>query len=414
MISENNNNNEAMKIPQTTHFMSRYSLKTRKNDIISPPGPGDSGLAIPFDAAAMAHVYKIWTGADQAPWMMRGQQPQKNPTISQKRSGQGNALCRLNRDVSQALLSALTPEQEGQMIPFSGKTVNLKCGTKAAPQIRLVVVFWSPSYWAAVGQSILEEDSSENSMVNLIQRFMKKHKVDVILSIAYVLPRWVQKNDLEDEQPPRKNNSATSSMAFPSKFVTTAPASLAYGLWQLGLVSCMLCPDIIISTSGDVARMVGCTGGMEVSSVCTEKAKGIVGTLQNLRRDAADTLPTIHRDLTRLTGQAAASGKQNTCHLKHPRHHKKPGVHHLRCPHPYLLTRDLEPMKPNDALRQRDDQACFVSVMKNLAEIATAAATTTTNHSAPAITKTSFLSYRHHHQAEPKHKKPKPPKLFNI
>ena len=374
-------NNEGMPPPQTIHLMSRYSLKHRKNDITSPPGPG-SGMVIPFDAIAMARVYKTWTGSDRVPWMLQQQKNANTPLcIAPSRACQGNALYRLNKDIGKALLSALSPEQEGQMIPFSGKTVNLKCGTTGAPQIRLVVVFWSPSYWTATGQSIMEEDSSENNMVNLVRRFMKKHKVDVILSIAYVLPRWVQQqNDPEDEPRIKCTNS---SMSFPSKFVTTAPASLAYGLWQLGVVNCMLCPDVIMSTSGDVARMVGCTGGMEVESVCTEKAKGVVGTLPSLRRDAVSTLPTIHRDLARLTGHG-------TCHLKHPSHRSQAAVQHLRCPHPYLLTRDLDPLQPDDALRQRDDQACFVSVMKSLADIASA-----TSYS-PTTTK-----------GEPKHKKQK-------
>jgi len=401
-ISENNN--EAMAAPQTTHFMSRYSLKHRKNDITSPPGPGN-GITTPFDAIAMARVYKNWTGSDHVPWMPRQQHEGADDTpvpATSSRTSQGNALYRLNRDISTALLNALSPEQEGQMIPFSGKTVNLKCGN--ASKIRLLVVFWSPSYWAATGQSILEEDSSENNMVNLIRRFMKKHNVDVILSIAYVLPRWIQtQND-----PPRKKTVANSSntMAFPSKFLTTAPGTLAYGLWQLGALTCMLSPDAVMSTSGDVARMVGCTGGMEVDSVCTEKAKAVVGSLQSLRRDAVSKLPTIHRDLVsqrrnlRLChgskGSLARLTGHNICHIKHPNHSNQAATQHLRCPHPYLLTRDLDPLQPNDALRQRDDQACFVSVMKNLADIATArssSATTTT-------TTTTTLG-------EPKHKKQK-------
>lgn len=377
-----NDNNEVIRPPQTIHFMSRYSLKHRKNDdLISPPEAEGDGITIPFDARAMARVYKTWTGSDQVPWMPR-QVPQtpKNATIPTTRSGQGNALYRLNHDVGTALLSALTPEQEGQMIPFSGKTVHLKCGGGGASQIRLVVVFWSPSYWAATGQSILEQDSSENSMVNLIRRFMKKHRVDVILSIAYVLPRWIQQqSESENDQHSQKPQS-TSSMAFPSKFVTTAPASLAYGLWQLGLLTCMLRPDVVISTSGDVARMVGCTGGMEVGSVCNEKAKGVVNSLQNLRRDTVSTLPTIHRDLARLTGHS-------TCHLKHPSRRSQAAVQHLRCPHPYLLTRDLDPLQPDDALRQRDDQTCFVSVMKSLAEIAIATSCSVTATGEPKLKK---------------------------
>lgn len=222
--------------PEVVHLVSQASQGRRRTQSMRI-GDKMAEVPVPPDATEMAQVYCWWTSQGTAPWLAAaGKQPpggkargrraaagKKKATSAQglppqiRRSMQGNQLNRLWNDTRMAIERASSQDGWSQMHPFVGKTLDLKCGVVTAEagrvgHLRAAMVFWSPTYLAADKGSLSIRGSNECMMRDLVERFMQKHKVDLTLSVTYVMPRWAKDPDGQT-----------------SNFDHTPPAALAYG-----------------------------------------------------------------------------------------------------------------------------------------------------------------------------------------
>lgn len=384
--------------PEVVHMVSMQTNRNkrgRQGSMAPPPPPRRSSSdaaqpPIPADAAAVADVFCWWTGYGRAPWMLhnnRADTKKGEPTApkkrgraraattgkkkksagKRKRTRTGNALFRLDRDMYLALRDA---SKRFPMIPFAGKTIELRASQGSVgetPHIRVVAVLWAPSFLAAKRQSISIRGSSEHGLVQLLDNFMQRQAVDVTLTVAYVLPRWVKA--------PQPVSSGLAHNKVPSKFTRTPPAALAYGAWQLGMRICMLRPHMVLSTSADVARVVGCTGGLDVASLCTEQGKRAISEMPvlpipkgNDQEPLVVELPCILRPVQSLTDpQAPPRTLRFPPKLRRGVPRTAP-IQHMRCPHPYQMTKPIK--GPEDGPQRQAARQWFAIAMAKLARVA--------------------------------------------
>lgn len=362
-----------------------------------PPVPTIDPVAlIPAEAAAIADVYTWWTGAGKAPWMIesrvqplqllnrhgerrrlkskgsKGKSKKKNKVLPvSRRTTVGNALYRLNSDLSLSL-SAL-----GDCIPFCGKTVTIQ-GCDPHPfdpsrALRLMVVFWSPSKLVATQKTLHILQSSEGKMMTLLEARLQKEAFPTVVTVTYLLPRW--KSDLSA----RMRESLGSDVQKPkNKYMATPPSNLAWGAWQLGIRVCLLRPHAVLSTSADLARILGCTGGLDVIGLCTPEGKRAIFEMPPPAREPppsedistlSDQATTVHRKVLNLNKSSAPAVM-----LRHPERGET--FYHLRCPHPYILTR--KPLTDQEVANQVSDRNWFNRLLDRLVRIGQNCIDTTT------------------------------------
>lgn len=334
----------------------------------------------PADALAVVPVYRWWTGQGLPPWIPKNQ-PQQNEwqevlnyrfrrhrNKRRKRNGDEcdtpitNALLSFTNDLRLVVHQALP-----RSIFYAGATIRIQTDNQLLraghEPLRVAAVFWSPSKIVARNHSTNIRGSSENQLKNLLENsLLRQHQINLDLSIVYVMPRWI---------PTRRTSSSQQS----SKFLQTPAASLAWGVWQLGLRLCMLRPHVILTTSTDVARVIACTEGMRVQHIATETSKATLyrlpaplqePTSQNL--DECVLRHRIERIVINLKDPAAPPRT-----LQHPPPKPIRGLcphklYHLRLPHPFLLTKPVHDER--EQKHQQASRAWFLRTMERLVALA--------------------------------------------
>ena len=263
----------------------------------------------PVDAAAVAEVYQWWTEKGRAPWMPENEKPiqilnRRNlRRIHLKQRAQNgirsSPLSALNMDLALTIGSALP-----QSIPYFGETILIRAASAntrkvtATTAFRVMVVFWSPTYIAAKRKSVKVKNSSEGQLVQLLEQWFLRFYPNVLLTVAYVVPRWIKKTgsfghfsnipkqgsigvsqsrqeqidaatyqpvpfSQQDEAGTTTTTTTTTVLKYRTKFMETHPSVMSYGLWQLGLRVVFTKPHLILSTNADVARVISCTNSMD-------------------------------------------------------------------------------------------------------------------------------------------------------
>ena len=404
----------------STHVVSRQSQAQDHQRQGAPPVPGtDPSALIPAEAAAVADVYTWWTGKGRAPWMIgpqaqaiqvlnrharRRDQKSKRAALRKKKRGNpadptattsthgtlpsgmrrtttGNALYRLDSDLSLSIAAV------SKHIPFCGKTMEIQSqdGPPLDPKtaFRVVLLFWAPTKLVAAQRSLRIAGSSESTLIRMLDTHLRQQAFSTILTVVYLLPRW--ENNLD------KAVVAQGGARSKNKFMAAPPSVLAYGLWQLGLRLCLLKPHVIVSTNTNLARVVGCTGGLDVSCLCTPEGKKAVFDMPVPAREPSVSEPCSLQPPT--TAAAAVVGEdpeqkrdwEATClkapiqrtvlnlkkpsappvQLKHPG--RGDALYHLRCPHPFLLTR--KPRDQQEVANQVSDRGWFRRTIDRLVAI---------------------------------------------
>lgn len=367
----------------------------------------------PDEALTTAVVYQWWTGEPDplaAPWI---QADKENTSLTPadlsrhpmgSRSARGNAIARLDADLCRAI-------QRGNpnCLPFCGKTEILGNHKNGTPPMRLMLVFWAPSRLTALRQNLHISGTGEEEILDRLDRLLLSKNLGAVVTVAYLLPRWAPPPSAYDpttcgttgrlisefRRPPRTGVEApgaghSTRNGRISKLKSTHPSLLSYGVWQLGLRICLTRPQAIISTNADLARIVAHTAGLDPRHLCTESARQVVAGLpppprepvlepatiqvhfnsdevkidprepqrRGLEQCAWNPKTTIQRrviDLNRLPKQ------QKSITLKHT------PTHHLRMPHPFLLTR--QPRDAQDHAALRADTAWFFGAVDLLVEL---------------------------------------------
>jgi len=320
------------------------------------------------------------------------------------RSACGNAMARLDADLRRA-----TQRGNPNSLPFCGTTEIVGNHKNGTPPMRLMLVFWTPSRLAALRQSLHIPATGEAEVLDRLDRLLLSKNLGAVVTVAYLLPRWAPPPSAYDpatcgttgrlisefRRPPRTGVEApggggAGKNGRVSKLQSTHPAVLSYGVWQLGLRICLTRPQAIISTNADLARIIAHTAGLDPRHLCTESARQVVAGLRPPPREpvlepaaiqvhfnsgeitvdprepqrraleqcAWNPASTIQRpviDLNRLPKQ------QKLIHLKHT------PTHHIRMPHPFLLSR--QPRDAQDHATQRADTAWFFSATDLLVEL---------------------------------------------
>lgn len=447
-------NGEGEEESEMMHFASVNSLRDavvqHRRD--APPHPlGGStvpGILSPQwkDAAAVAKVYRWWTGEGCAPWASPGEDERSSASQGtrerrayHKRNAvryKVNPLTRFHIDVHFAIerahLLGRPPTRRDEVVeflPFCGKVNASVCGPNmgsSAPSlaaaagrkrgrdrtqddqnaaqlgggaIRILLVFWAPSYLAAKQQSTSIPSTSEALAIAFLERFLSAYRVSARISVAYVLPRYAS-------TPFAARQSAPSRLrAHRDRFAETPPPVLAYGTWQLGVNVAFLRPHVILPTCAASARVVGCTGGLDISCFASEETKAMVaqqspprvyGSLAALSTDSPPlvptaspngtpsppdpnvelppTIPTVRRTLQHLLSPSAPPRT-----LRHPdqRLTSRGGGTHLyllRVPHPIQIRRKM--LTGGDSKVLAHNQTNFTKAMHAIARIARESTTT--------------------------------------
>jgi hypothetical protein len=272
----------------------------------------------------MARVYCRWSGERRAPWYpekdFSAVQHKKNRKAKNRRWG----IDRLHTDTVHALRDRKGREDT---IPFCGDWRLVKQHRrrhnsdreKASREdpLRLMVVFWSPGKVVAKRHSVDVENTAEHAILSLLKVVLKQHKTPTatIIDITYVLPRWKAQTDNQGPQ---------------NRFASTPPADLAYGVWRLGLHALLTNPDVVLSTSIDVARVISHSSGLDPTVFASEDAKAGLAQLPVIGLDPTTTGGTglpIKRQILGVRYEFPPSGGGTP-------------LRHMRLPHPYLMSSD--------------------------------------------------------------------------
>lgn len=328
--------NGAPPVPQTAGEWERDSKKAKRRECA--------------ESREMARVYCEWTGKESAPWCdkkfkLADRKQKKNAKAKKRRLN----IEKLHNDTCDALIKSGHTRREA-IIPFCGATYllfsryggggggkgkskkrhrkrqgsigdgNEKAHAGLDP-LRLMVVLWAPGTVAAKRRSIFVENTPENAIVQLLRRALKPIKRPIHVDITYVMPRW------------KRNDSGIGH------FAATKPADIAYGIWRLGMHAIYNTPDVILSTSIDVSRVIEHSGGLNPSAFLTEDIKAAIAQLPVIDMDptALSRLPTLPAPIKRIVRGGLLELPDNPA-LGTPS--SRGGIPHCRIPHPYLMSSD--------------------------------------------------------------------------
>lgn len=299
--------------PESLHFVSVGTLpeavRQRRRDAPPRPqggavGPGELGPQW-ADALAVARVYRWWTGEGGAPWARAGADEPAGRGGAPRRSYRKraavrykvNPLARFHADMHFAIARAplLAPAPAGpgervEFLPFCGRVGAARCGGVGAPappasgkrprtqdelnaaqvdgvRLRVLLVFWAPSYLAAKHQTTSIPSTAEAIAIRLLERFLNHYGVRAVVSVAYVLPRYARAPYEARQAAPAR------ARAHRDRYAETPPAVLAYGAWQLGVAVTMVRPHVILTTCRASSRVVGCSGGLDLGCFASEATK---------------------------------------------------------------------------------------------------------------------------------------------
>jgi len=260
-----------------------------------------------------AAVYQAWSNPRPAPWLShdKGGRNRSVPTVLLKGAASVHRFDRQLRGVMKGV-----PD-----LPcFAGTEGTLTInGIAPKPRpFRICLVFWQPGFITA-REGRPDARSAELQLICRLQKewSTRRRAIDhgriplIDISVAYVLPRW-------------KRSLATTSVGVSreSRLLRTDPRVLSYGRWQLGLRLCMLCPDVVMSTSGDVSRIVGSLGQEGPPEMLS--AKLVAGLAQ---------APVLY-----LGGQQRVNGVRRNIAVNGPnRGWHNHSYDHFRCHHPVMM-----------------------------------------------------------------------------